>query len=195
MSGKIERFLWRITPKTKETSLLKREGKWTEFLWCNRLKKWSKVCSWWYKKKWQTKEESTQAAIVTLQFLLQNIHRVLTVSFSISFSHVIWSCPWGAWFSLYISILLAWICDCTRVKFYMHHNAVAACRLTDGPSTNVFNLTRPLRALRALLAWKLNIKNLLFVKLHISFSLWYHTHDVWKMKSTSRDPMSIWSIR
>lgn len=48
----------------------------------------------------------------------------------------------------------------------MYRNVAAACRLTDGLSTNVFNLTNPLRALKALLAWKYNKKNLLMVKLY-----------------------------
>lgn len=76
------------------------------------------------------------------------------LSFSSSLSRFNWSCRWRAKFSSDILILLARIWDCTRARVCMHRKVVVAWRLTDCPWINDFNLTKPLRARKALLAWK-----------------------------------------
>jgi hypothetical protein len=76
------------------------------------------------------------------------------LNFSSSFSHLCWSCCWRAWFSSDILILLERIWDCTRARVCMHLNVLAAWRLTDCPCIKDFNLTNPLKARNALLAWE-----------------------------------------
>lgn len=95
----------------------------------------------------------------------KNKHLVLerlteALIFSNSFSLFCWSCLWSAWFSSDILILLARIWDCTRARVCMHLNVVVACLLTDWPCISVFNLTNPLKARRALLAWKSQTTNI-----------------------------------
>lgn len=73
----------------------------------------------------------------------------------------------------------------------MHLNVVAACRLTDGPSTNVFSLTKPLRALKALLAWKWKNEDFLAVKLHFGYANKYRATANCKGSSQLRGDYSI----
>ena len=62
------------------------------------------------------------------------------------------SCFCRAWFSSDILILLERIWDCTRERVCMHLRVLQACRFTTATSVSDFSLTRPLKALNALLA-------------------------------------------
>lgn len=59
---------------------------------------------------------------------------------------------WRAWFSSDIFSLLERICDCTRARVCIQRRVLATWCLIELPSTSVFNLARPRRALNALLA-------------------------------------------
>lgn len=75
----------------------------------------------------------------------------LTLKLSSSFLRR--SCRWRAWFSSVILRRLERIWDCTRASVCMHRSVLAAWRFTELPSIRDFNLTRPLKARKALLAY------------------------------------------
>lgn len=87
---------------------------------------------------------------------MSNTHHLLTAGWDLSssLSRFCWSCRWKDWFSSDILIFraLTWVWTLERVC--MHCKVVAACRWTDCPCTNVFNLDKPLNARNDLLAWK-----------------------------------------
>lgn len=88
------------------------------------------------------------------QLSWQSTSWLFTFMLSSSFTRFCISCLWRAWFSSNILILLKWIWDCKRARVCMHLIVLLTWRFTAGPSINDFNLTSPLRALNALLAWR-----------------------------------------
>lgn len=95
------------------------------------------------------KQSNTKSNIGKLTGWLE-AHLPMLLSSSLSFLY--WDWRWSAWFSN-IWILRDWICDWTRTNSCMHFIAFVVWRFTFWPLTTPCSLTRPLSALKLLLAY------------------------------------------